>query len=303
MQFRRQHPVLLGLFILAGIFFLFAGGISLLVSSLTRRSSTTELFSTVNGIGVVDLKGLITSPEETIATLTEFRRNNRIKAVVLRIDSPGGAVGAAQEIYAEVRRTNEVKPVVASMGSVAASGGYYAALGATRIFASPGTITGSIGVIVKFANLEELFAKIGYKSDVVKSGALKDIGAANRPMSPAERALLQGVVDSIHSQFVLAVAGQRALPEKKVRKLADGRIFSGQQALDLGMIDELGNFTDAVLAAARLGGMPENETPDLIYPKQRTTLVDLITSKTPLKIVDSILQTHPVLSYQWTGIR
>lgn len=303
MQFRRQHPVLLGLFILAGIFFLFAGGISLLVSSLTSRNGTAELFSTTKGIGVVDLKGVITSPEETIATLTNFRRNDKIKAVVLRVDSPGGAVGAAQEIYAEVRRTNKVKPVIASMGSVAASGGYYAAIGAARIFASPGTITGSIGVIVKFANLEELFAKIGYKSDVVKSGALKDIGAANRPMSPEERVLLQGVVDSIHSQFVLDVVEQRALPEEKVRELADGRIFSGQQALDLGMIDELGNFTDAVLAAARLGGMPKNETPDLIYPEHRTTLFDLIASKTPLKLLDSILQTHPILSYQWTGLR
>ncbi|MCF6289643.1 MAG: signal peptide peptidase SppA [Desulfobacterales bacterium] len=303
MQLRRQHPVLLGLFILAGIFFLFAGGISLLVSSLTSRNGTAALFSSTNGIGVVELKGLITSPEETIAILTDFRRNDKIRAIVLRVDSPGGAVGAAQEIYAEVRRTNKVKPVIASMGSVAASGGYYAAIGAARIFASPGTITGSIGVIVKFANLKELFAKIGYKSDVVKSGALKDIGATNRPMSPAERALLQGVVDSIHSQFVLDVVEQRALPEKKVRELADGRIFSGQQALELGMIDELGNFTDAVLAAARLGGVPGNETPELIYPEHRTTLLDLIATKTPLKILDSILQTQPVLAYQWTGIQ
>ena len=168
--FRQKHPIILGLFILTGIFFLFLGGISLLLSSLISNSTGSDFFIQGEGVGIVDLKGIIVSSEQVIKHLTEFRNNAEVKSIVLRIESPGGAVGAAQEIFQEIKRTSQVKPVIASMGSMGASGGYYAALGADNIFANPGTMTGSIGVIVKFPNLESLFEKIGYKSEVIKSG-------------------------------------------------------------------------------------------------------------------------------------
>lgn len=285
---------------MAGIFLFFAGGVSLLISSLFFQPRKTALFTKKTGVGVVELKGLITTPEKIIASLTAFRKNEDVKSIILRIDSPGGTVGASQEIYEEVKRTNAVKPVVASMGSVGASGGYYAALGAQKIIANPGTITGSIGVIAKFANLEKLFEKIGYKSEVIKSGQLKDIGATNRPMTAEERALLQELINNLHGQFVKAVAESRVLPEQEVRRLADGRIFSGEQALEAGLIDALGNFTDAIILAARLGGL-DTETPELIYPRKKMSLWDIIAGNNRLSL-DNFIPNTPILSYEWTGI-
>ena len=228
-SFRQKHPVLLGLFILTGIFFLFLGGISLLISSLISQGPKTDLFAKKQGVGIVELKGLIVSSEQTLQHLTEFRNNPNVKSIVLRIESPGGAVGAAQEIYQEVMRTNDVKPVIASMGSMGASGGYYAALGAENIIANPGTMTGSIGVIVKFPNLEGLFEKIGYKSEVIKSGPLKDVGASDRPLSEEERKLMQDLIDNVYGQFVRDIAAARDMPQETIRELADGRIYTGSR--------------------------------------------------------------------------
>lgn len=273
---------------------------SLLISLLIIPSGKTDLFTKRTGIGVVELKGLITDPEETIKTLTAFRKEKNIKSIILRIDSPGGAVGASQEIYEEVKRTNEVKPVIASMGSVAASGGYYAALGAEKIIANPGTITGSVGVIAKFVNLEELFQKIGYKSEVIKSGQLKDIGAPNRKMTEEERTLLQNLIDSLHGQFVSAVAQGRELERGKVLGLADGRVLSGEQALEAGLIDSLGNFTDAIILAAELGGL-ETENPELIYPEEKTAWLNMITGQSSRLFLNNVIQSFPFLSYEWTG--
>ena len=230
--FRQKHPIILGLFILTGIFFLFLGGISLLLSSLISNSTGSDFFIQGEGVGIVDLKGIIVSSEQVIKHLTEFRNNAEVKSIVLRIESPGGAVGAAQEIFQEIKRTSQVKPVIASMGSMGASGGYYAALGADNIFANPGTMTGSIGVIVKFPNLESLFEKIGYKSEVIKSGPLKDIGASNRPLTAEERSLMQALIDNVYEQFVRDTAEARGLPEETVRKLADGRVYTGEINFD-----------------------------------------------------------------------
>jgi len=301
MSFRQKHPVILGFVILAGIFLLFWAGISLLISSVIAPSHPTQFFSKQEGIGVVELNGIILSPDETIESLTTFRRDKKIKAVILRIESPGGAVGASQEIFEEVKRTNAVKPVIASLGSIGASGGYYAALGAEKIFASPGTLTGSVGVILRFANLEELFDKIGYKSEVIKSGMMKDIGAAGRAMTPAERALLQDLIDNVHQQFVRAVVQRRAIPEEKVKKLADGRIFSGEQALNSGLIDKLGNLTDAVKEAAELANLDTDE-PNLVYPEEKKySLLSLITGEVKDQLAKNLLQYSPLLTYEWTG--
>ncbi len=302
-SFRQKHPVLLGLFILTGIFFLFLGGVSLLISSVISKGSKTDIFSQKEGVGIVELRGLIVSSEQALEHLKEFRNSPNVKSIVLRIESPGGAVGAAQEIYREVMRTNEVKPVIASMGSMGASGGYYAALGAENIFANPGTMTGSIGVIVKFPNLEGLFEKIGYKSEVVKSGPLKDVGASNRPLTEEERQLMQGLIDNVYSQFVRDIASARDMTEETVHELADGRIYSGEQALEIGLIDSLGNFTDAIAMAADLGGL-DAEDPKLIYPKvdHKFSLFNLLTNA-ERSLADNFLPLYPILSFEWTGMR
>jgi len=278
---------------------MFWGGITFFLTRMVKPDHG-ELFSHKDGIGILEVKGIIVSAEEQIEELTSFRNDDTVKAVIIRIDSPGGAVGASQELYDEIRRTDRVKPVIASMGSVAASGGYYAALGAREIYANPGTITGSIGVIFKFANLQDLFDKIGYKNEVVKSGALKDIGASDRPLSDEERAFLQALIDNVHSQFVKAVAQQRKLDEETVRGLADGRIFSGQQAKELGLVDTMGNFTDAIGKAATLAGLDPND-PRLIYPE--TEEFDLLhffsQGNAAGSILNTLLNHYPVLAYQW----
>jgi protease-4 len=302
-SFRQKHPILLGFFILTGIFFLFLGGISLLISSIISNSSKTDIFTKKEGVGIVELKGLIVSSEQILKHLTEFRNNPNVKSIVLRIESPGGAVGAAQEIYQEVKRTNEVKPVVASMGSMGASGGYYAALGADNIIANPGTMTGSIGVIVKFPNLEGLFEKIGYKSEVIKSGPLKDVGASNRPLSEEERSLMQNLIDNVYNQFVRDIAEARSMPEETIFELADGRIYTGEQALEVGLIDSLGNFIDAITLAADMGGL-DTKDPQLIYPKvdRRFSILNLLTNAEQ-SLVDNFVPLYPILSFEWTGVQ
>jgi protease-4 len=302
-SFRQKHPILLGLFILTGIFFLFLGGVSLLVSSFVSRSPGSDIFTKKEGVGIVELKGLIVSSEQTLKHLTEFRHNPNVKSIVLRIESPGGSVGASQEIYKEVIRTNEVKPVIASMGSMGASGGYYAALGAENIIANPGTMTGSIGVIVKFPNLEGLFEKIGYKSEVIKSGPFKDVGASNRPMSEEERQLMQDLISNVYGQFVRDIALARDMEEDIIQELADGRIYTGEQALEVGLIDSLGNFTDAIMIAADMGGL-DVENPQLIYPKEdsKFSLFNLLTNAEQ-SLVDNFAPLYPILSFEWTGMQ
>ena len=303
-SFRQKHPILLGIFVLTGIFFLFLGGISLLFSAIISQSHNGDIFSKKQGVGIIELNGLIVSSEQILKNLTSFRNDPNVKSIILRIDSPGGSVGAAQEIFEDIKRTNEVKPVVASMGSLGASGGYYAALGAEKIIANPGTMTGSIGVIIKFPNLEGLFEKVGYKTEVVKSGAMKDVGAPNRPLSDKERALLQGLIDNVFNQFVKAVAESRGMPEETVKELADGRIFSGEQAFEAGLIDALGNFTDAVSMAAELGGL-DPEQPELIYPSEerRFSLLSLLTSSNEQSFLEGFMPEYPILSFEWTGMQ
>lgn len=300
---RRRYPIMTGCLLLVVVGLLFWAAVSFLLGSLLR-SSGSDLFSAgarKEGVGVIEVRGVISVADQIVARLSEFREQGNIRAIVLRIDSPGGAVGASQELFTEVKRTNAVKPVVVSMGSVAASGGLYAALGAEKIIANPGTITGSIGVIIKFANLEELFEKIGYRSETIKSGALKDVGSAGRPMLPEERAMLQGMIDGVHDQFVAAVAESRKLPEAAVRDFADGRILSGSKALELGLIDGLGNLNDAALAAAELAGLEPGVMPRLIYPPRRelSLLTLLLGSRAEMRLTPPINIT-PVLAYEWT---
>jgi len=228
-----------------------------------------------DGVGIVEVKGVIVDGADTIRQLRALKKDKRVKAVVVRIDSPGGVVGPSQEISAQVKELAKVKKVVVSMGSVAASGGYYIAAPATLIYANPGTITGSIGVLMKFSNIEGLMGKVGMKSFTIKTGKFKDVGSPVRSMKPEERAMLQGVIDSTHRQFVRAVAEGRKLPVSSVAAIADGRIFTGEQALALKLVDRLGTLQDAVEEAARLGGVQGE--PELIRPpKKRTPPLDLL---------------------------
>ncbi len=216
-------------------------------------------------VGIVRIEGTIITSGEAVEMLEDARKDSNIKAVVLRIDSPGGAVAASQEIYEEVKNVNAAKPVVASMGDVAASGGYYVALGARRIFANPGTITGSIGVRMEHLNLKELLslARIGH--EILKSGEYKDMGTFDRELTPAEREILQGLLAELHAQFKEAVVEGRKLAPEEVEKIADGRIYSGEQAKALGLIDEIGGMTLAVKAAASMAGITGE--PDVIDMK------------------------------------
>ncbi len=294
--FHQRHPVVFGLFVLTGLFLFLFGGITFFIARLIHPQAyeTTR----ANAIGVLRLQGVIMDADKSIKILTDFRRNPHIKAVVVRIDSPGGAVGASQEIYDEIRRTARVKPVVASMQSVAASGAYYAALGATRIVADPGTITGSIGVIIKFPNLKKIFDKIGYKTEVIKSGINKDIGSMSRNMTPEERQLLQKMINNVLKQFIGAVAQSRHLTVAKVKKIADGRVFSGEQALNLGLLDKLGNFTTAVQMAAKLGGIAV-KNPPLIYPEDNKFNLLHYLSDMKSQVLGSVLWNRmPALMYQ-----
>jgi protease-4 len=299
-SFRQKRPVVMGILILAGVFIFTWIGMTFFLPLLSDSASSGLFKAGAGKVGVVELKGMITSPEKALQELTRFRRDQSIKGIVLRIDSPGGAVGASQEIFEEVKRTAQTKPVVASMGSVAASGGYYAALGAREIMASKGTLTGSIGVIIKFADLTAIFKKIGYRSEVIKSGKLKNIGATDRPMTAEEKILIQDIIDNVHEQFISAVSENRDLPMEEVRKLADGRIYSGEQALAAGLIDTFGNLNDAVMLAARMAGLKE-EMPPMVYPvKENFSLLRLLVGDSSSTLFNDKTFLHPMLSYEWS---
>lgn len=235
-------------------------------------------------IALIHIEGLITDSKDTVDELKEYVKNPAIKAIVLRIESPGGAVAPSQEIYEEVRKAVAKKKVLVSMGSVAASGGYYIASPATRIIANPGTLTGSIGVIMEIPNIEGLMNKLGIKTEVVKSGRHKDIASIFRGIGKEEREILQGVLDNVHEQFIQAVAEGRKMLPSDVRKIADGRVFTGEQALKVGLIDELGNLEDTVQAAAKLVGIKGE--PVIVSKKERFSFIDLIRNKIPKEWID-----------------
>lgn len=261
----RTALALLGLLVLAVI------GVSLLTSVALDSGWLGG-----ERVAVIRIEGVIMDSRETIEELRRFRDNPSIKAVVLRIDSPGGGVVPSQEIHTEVlkaRKDGRLK-VVASMGNLAASGGYYIAAATDKIVANPGTLTGSIGVIMELANVQGLLEKVGVQSVVIKSGRYKDLASPFRAMSKEDRGLLQNVLDDVHDQFIQAVAAGRALKVEEVRPLADGRIFTGRQARTAKLVDELGDLQDAIKLAARLVGI-EGE-PRVVEPRKRFSLRDLL---------------------------
>jgi protease-4 len=268
------------------------------VFGLLAVVSKMQGFSFVRGekVAVLPISGLITDSEATIEQLKKFAKDDSVKAIVVRLNTPGGGVGPSQEIYEEVRKLRGKKVVVASMGALAASGGYYIACGADKIFANPGTITGSIGVLMQFVNVKDLIEKIGVKGFVIKSGSFKDTGSPVREMSPEERKLLQNVIDNVHSQFVNAVVEGRKLPREDVLAIADGRILSGEQAKELGLVDVLGNQEDAVAEAgkmAKIEGEPRVVTP----PKKKFSILDLLREEAKSIIDEKLTQTRTRIDY------
>jgi len=248
-------------------------------------------------IGLIRVEGVILDAKDTVAELKRFGDSSSVKAIVLRIDSPGGGVVPSQEIYDAVQRVRSKhnKTVVASMGTVAASGGYYIAAATDRIIANPGTLTGSIGVIMELVNLEGLMKKVGVEGIVVKSGHYKDIGSPFRKMAVEDRRILQSVMDDVHDQFIEAVAEGRSLDIADVRTLADGRIFTGRQAMDAKLVDDLGDLDDAVRIAADMVGI-EGE-PTLIEPKKRFSIRELIDSRLQGLLPTFDIQTGIQLKY------
>jgi protease-4 len=235
--------------------------------------------STEDRIALIRVEGVILDSQTTVGELKRFSENPSVKAIVLRIDSPGGGVVPSQEIHDAVKRarTKNNKAVIASMGSVAASGGYYIAAATDRIVANPGTLTGSIGVIMETANVEGLLQKIGVEGVVIKSGKYKDVGSPLRKMSEEERGLLQAVMDDVHKQFIEAVAEGRDIELTDAQALADGRIFTGRQAKEAKLVDELGDLEDAIQLAADVAGI-EGE-PKVVEPRRRFSIRELLESK------------------------
>ncbi|MGD0281904.1 MAG: signal peptide peptidase SppA [Dissulfurispiraceae bacterium] len=228
-------------------------------------------------VALIRIEGPIVEAKSIVEELDGYAKNDSIKAIVLRVNSPGGGVVPSQEIYSGVKRAVAQKKVIVSMGSLAASGGYYISAPANRIIANPGTITGSIGVIMEVPNIKKLMDKVGVKTEVIKSGKHKDIASPFRDIGKEERDILQGVMDDVHEQFITAVSEGRKIPVAEVRKIADGRVFSGRQAIKTRLVDELGDLDYAVRTAARMAGIKGE--PEIITRKEKSLLFDLFRGK------------------------
>ncbi len=247
-------------------------------------------------IGVIKLKGVIMDSQKTLKELKEFEEDNSVKAVLLRIDSPGGAVGPSQEIHDAVIRVRKTKPVIASFESVAASGGYYVAVACDKIVSNAGTLTASIGVIMDFANLGELYKWAKVDRFVVKSGKFKDVGSDSRAMTTEERALLQDLIMNVYEQFLKAVADGRKLPVDAVRPYADGRIMTGEQAFNAKLVDRLGGVDVALEEIRTLAKIEAKTKLNLIYPEpKRRSLLEMLGSGAADSLVHGVLEKVPAL--------
>lgn len=279
----RRHPVILALVILIVI----AAVFSCSVFTITALSGKQRSFSLNEKVGVVLVEGVITDAREIVKQLNDFGKDDSVKAVVVRIDSPGGGVAPSEEIYGAIQDLKKKKKVVASMGSIAASGGYLIACAANKIVANHGTLTGSISAIMHFANLEDLLKKIGIRSSVIKSGKFKDIGSPTRDMTAEEKALLQSVIDDIYDYLLDVIARDRKIDKEELRKIADGRIFTGRQAQKQKLVDELGDLDYAVNAAGKMAGIQGK--PEVVYPeKKKPSLRELILQSAVASIVSEL---------------
>ena len=251
-------------------------------------------------IAIVNIHGMLIDSRDIVQQLSDYRHNPQIRGVILHIDSPGGAVAPAQEIYSEILklRANH-KAVYASMGTVAASGGYYIACAADYVLANPGTLTGSISAVMALNNIEELTKKVGVKPNIIKSGKFKDLGSPLRAMTPEEHILLQGVVNDVHEQFVQAIARGRGLPLSEINRIADGRIMTGQQALKLNLIDEVGGLEKTIdLLAKKIGIVGK---PKVIEQKEKIPFLGwLLQGRLSNRLAEAFIPSpQPRLQYLW----
>lgn len=288
----KQKRILIGLGVIIGLLMMFFSALYV----IGRSGAPSTRFAFGDKIAIVEIRGVIAQSSGIIEEIHQHLEDASVKAIILRIDSPGGGVGPSQEIHREIIKGKEKKKIVTSMGSVAASGGYYIACASDLIVANPGTITGSIGVLMEFTNIEELFKKIGIKGVVLKSGEHKDIGSPFREMTPEEKRIIQEVVDNVHQQFIKAVAEGRKLDLSKVAKIADGRILTGEQAKQLGLVDQIGNLNDAIDATAKLVGIEGK--PNVIYPKKRFSIWELLVRETVSAAVEALQEKGFQLNYR-----
>ncbi|OGR40649.1 MAG: signal peptidase [Desulfobacula sp. RIFOXYB2_FULL_45_6] len=268
-MFSRRHPFLFFLMVMTSSFTLMFVSVMVFLFSGTKMLNTQ--FSAQHGdfngnIGIVEVNGMILSSKQIIKDIRAFQKDKAIKAIIVRIDSPGGGIGPSQEIYREIIKIKSDKKIIASMGSVAASGGYYIASATDGIIANSGTITGSIGVIMEYANLMEIAKKIGISPVVIKSGEFKDMGSPLRNLEENEKKLFQELVDDLHLQFVTDVANAREMDIRTIASLADGRVYTGQKAVTLKLIDRIGNLDDAVQWAGELANIDGELKP--VYPRE-----------------------------------
>jgi protease-4 len=273
----KKSDVVIGVIIIVS--FLFFSLIMLFAFMGISGEGELSLAGMGKKVAIIDLHGTITNSADIIRQLKKYSKDSSVPAIVLDINSPGGGVAPSQEIYEEMKKAKENgKRIVASMGSVGASGGYYVACAADTIIANPGTLTGSIGALLEFPVAEELFKKIGLRFEVVKSGEFKDVGTYNRRMTDAERKLLQSVIDDTYDQFVEVLVENRNLSEEEALKIADGSIFTGRQAKKLGLVDELGDLEDAIKIAGKMAGI--EGPPKIIKERVRkVTFFDLLTQQ------------------------
>ena len=292
----KRHSILIVLIIILVLAGLLGGAMVIVMKSLSP--SSTPLFS--EKIGVIPVEGTISSSQTVTSQLVEFRKDAGIKAIVLKVNSPGGAIAPSQEIYREIEKTIPVKKVVVSMGTVAASGGYYIAAAANKIVANPGTITGSIGVIMEFVRVEDLLTKIGVDLEIMKSGEFKDIGSPDRKLTQREREILNAMIMDMQNQFVEAIVRGRGLSLEEVQRIADGRIFSGARARELGLVDVLGNFQDAVEITKELAGIKGDVT--LVYAKKRRVDVFDLLFDAGARFMTQVLRSLAARAeYRWDG--
>lgn len=268
---KKVFFVLLGLILVMAL-------LSLVIALLHREMPLGDK------LALVRIEGPIIDSKNAVDEIKEYAKDPAIKAIVLRVDSPGGAVAPSQEIYEEVKKALAKKKVVVSMGSLAASGGYYISSPASRIVANPGTLTGSIGVIMEIPNIEGLMSKVGVKTEVIKSGRHKDLASVFRGVGKEERDILQGVLDDVHEQFIKSVSEGRKMPLEDVRKLADGRIFTGKQAMAAGLVDELGNLEDAIKTAGKLVGIKGE--PEVVSKKEKLSFIEMLRGSFPKELSD-----------------
>lgn len=253
-----------------------------LVMTVSRKSPLGDK------VALVRVTGVILDSSDVIEELKEHSKDSSVKAIVLRIDSPGGAVAPSQEIYEEIKKIKEKKKVIVSMGTVAASGGYYISAPADRIVANAGTLTGSIGVIMEIPNISGLMQKIGVETQVIKSGAHKDIASIFKSLKPEEKEILQTVLDDVHDQFIQAVSEGRGIKFEQIKKLADGRIFTGRMAKEVGLVDEIGNLQDAIMLAGELTGIKGE--PQVVQKKEEFSFIDMLKGELPKNLIGSVFQ-------------